>query len=59
MNKLRRMFIDKGLRQDRAAEILGVSESMLSRWLNGYRKPDEDQWRQLAAFLRVKVEEIR
>lgn len=41
-----------GIRQNRLAKMLGVHESVLSKIVNGFRKPTPEMRTQIAAVLR-------
>lgn len=41
-----------GIRQNRLAKMLGVHESVLSKIVNGFRKPSPEMRTQIAAALR-------
>lgn len=40
-----------GVRQNRLAQMLGMDETMLSRVVNGFRKPTPDMRKRVAALL--------
>ena len=41
-----------GIRQNRLAQLVGIHETLLSRIVNGFRKPDEPVRLRIAAALR-------
>jgi transcriptional regulator with XRE-family HTH domain len=45
-----------GIRQNRLAKLLGVHESVLSKIVNGFRKPSPEMRTQIAALLRKDEE---
>ena len=55
---LKRLRGEKGLTQERLAELLGVSNRSVSRWENGRNMPDFDLLMELARCYDVSVEEI-
>jgi transcriptional regulator with XRE-family HTH domain len=40
-----------GIRQNRLAQMVGIHESLLSKVLNGFREPDLDLQKRIAAVL--------
>lgn len=47
-----------GLSQAQLAEILGVTNSAVSRWEAGVRWPEQSQLRKLAEITRIPVSEL-
>ena len=43
-----------GIHQNLIAKTLGIDESVLSKIIRGYRKPSQEQRKQLADFLKVE-----
>lgn len=55
---LRELRQERSITQERAAEILGVSNRSISRWENGVTMPDLDLLIQIAKYYDVEIGEI-
>lgn len=55
---LKELRKEKGLTQERLAEILGVSNRSISRWENGINMPDFDFVIEMAKFYDVSIGEL-
>lgn len=58
MTKLGEILKQRGIKQKRIAEILGVSEISVSRWVNGKNIPQPKYILKLAKLLEISIEEL-
>jgi putative transcriptional regulator len=56
--RLKYILLDKELRAQELARMLGVSDGEVSRWASGRRAPSLERAIQIARVLGVKVEDI-
>lgn len=56
--KLASVLNEQGRRQDWVATELGVSQALVTRWLNGERRISYERLSKLAKLLNVREEEI-
>lgn len=58
MTGLKRVITERGVKQSRLAEVLGVQEATISRWVNGKSHPRAPQLLILSSFLKVPVQQL-
>lgn len=58
MKTLKQLRSDKGLKQKKVAEAIGVSEDTIRRWENGDTYPNAPQAIELARLYGVAVDEV-
>lgn len=58
MTGLKRIILDKGIKQRKIADVLGVRESTVSRWVSGRSHPQAPHLIGLSNFLDVSPEKL-
>ena len=57
-NKLKEIINDRGLKQSWIAKQLNVHDTEPSQWISNRRRPRNDQIKQLAKLLKVRVKDL-
>ena len=57
--KLKSKMRELGIRQIEMATELGISDSLLNKILNGWRKPDEALTKKIAAYIEKRTDRIK
>ncbi len=57
--KLKEKMRELGIRQIEMATELGISDSLLNKILNGWRKPDEALTKKIVAYFEKRTERIK
>ena len=57
-NNLKEIINERGLKQSWLSKQLGVHDTEPSQWIAGRRRPRNDQIKQLAKLLKVRVKDL-
>ncbi len=55
---LKKILIDRGIKQYEIANVLGIDESLISKHINGARELREEIKEKLAKLINIKKEDI-
>ncbi|MEI4283388.1 helix-turn-helix transcriptional regulator [Tetragenococcus halophilus] len=59
MNRIKETREEKNITQKKLAELLNVTQQAVSRYENGSRVPDEQNWEEIAQILKVPVQYLK
>lgn len=58
INRLEEVLTERGIYNRRIAELLGVTESTVSRWVHNKQQPDVYKLYKIAEYLKIDIRDL-